>query len=322
MSETSQRRRSTGSTRAGRGPGTRQIPAETLGLLTGSLKKQWKRYRKALKRCQEDFTEAAVHASRVETRRLLSVLELMGPFLETGQLKKMRAVLKRHMDTFDALRDTQVQVLAVDNLLKRFPELTWFDKHLRRRESRLRRDTRANLCRIKTRRLGKLIDASRAELEQWDQQNSTRPAAEILLGAVDTAFARTRALQEAIDPGDTATIHRTRVAFKRFRYMVETLAEELPLATQARLKELHGYQTMMGEIQDAEVLGRAFREFLGKKQVEAPSAARIERELTRRRDRRLRFYLRRAGRLKKFWPRSLGVGAPTPAPPVAERAGG
>jgi hypothetical protein len=45
---------------------------DPLELLTGALQAQWKRYRKKLKRCQQKFSEKAVHDSRVETRRLLA----------------------------------------------------------------------------------------------------------------------------------------------------------------------------------------------------------------------------------------------------------
>ena len=66
-----------------------------------SPKTQWKRYRKRLKRCQEEFSEEAVHHSRVETRRLLSTVELLATFIRDRRLKKARPItrygLPRHM---------------------------------------------------------------------------------------------------------------------------------------------------------------------------------------------------------------------------------
>ena len=47
-------------------------------------------------------------------RRLLSILELLGPFLATGRLQQACAALKRHLDTFDELRDTQVAEVIRD----------------------------------------------------------------------------------------------------------------------------------------------------------------------------------------------------------------
>src|SRR6266446_97083 len=82
---------------------------EGLRHLRKSLKKQWKRYRKEIKRCQDEFSEKAVHRSRVTARRLLSTMELVSGFLPAQRVEKVQRALKRHLNTFDELRDTQVQ---------------------------------------------------------------------------------------------------------------------------------------------------------------------------------------------------------------------
>ena len=84
--------------------------ADVLKHLGHSLNTQWRRYRKRLKHCRERFSEAAVHDVRVEARRLLSTIELLGAFIPERDIKKVRRALKRHLDTFDRLRDTQVQL--------------------------------------------------------------------------------------------------------------------------------------------------------------------------------------------------------------------
>src|SRR5262250_3128577 len=96
------------------------LPPRTLRHLASALKKQWRRYRKALKCCQEKFSPAAVHNSRVDTRRLLSIVGLLSPFLVRGRAGKLQAVLKRRLDIFDDLRDTQVQLLAVGRMRRGF----------------------------------------------------------------------------------------------------------------------------------------------------------------------------------------------------------
>lgn len=62
--------------------------ADVLEHLGDSLNTQWRRYRKRLKRCQERFSEDAVHDSRVETRRLLSTIELLGAFIPERDIRK------------------------------------------------------------------------------------------------------------------------------------------------------------------------------------------------------------------------------------------
>jgi inorganic triphosphatase YgiF len=75
--------------------------ADVLQHLGESLNTQWRRYRKRLRRCQGQFSQDAVHDVRVETRRLLSTIELLGAFIPERDIQKVRRALKRHLDTFD-----------------------------------------------------------------------------------------------------------------------------------------------------------------------------------------------------------------------------
>jgi CHAD domain-containing protein len=72
------------------------------------------------------------------------------------------------------------------------------------------------------------------------------------LPAVDEAYARVIQRYERIDPAQPATIHRLRIAFKKFRYMVEPIHPILEGFPEDYLKRMHDYQTSMGEIQDME----------------------------------------------------------------------
>lgn len=284
-------------------PGARgALPPNSVRVLATGLKRRWKRYRKGLKQCQEKFSESAVHASRVETRRLIAVLELLSPLLESSQVKRANDALKRHLDSFDDLRDTQVQLLAVRKLRPTLPAAADFCRYLRKREARFTRRTRKQVQGIKSKRLGKLITQFKKALRQWRSATCAPRANALLLGAVEGAFEKAWRLKENIDPQRTKTIHRTRIAFKKFRYMVETLADLLPTANDKLLLAMHRYQTMMGEIQDAEVLLRAFDKFGQKNHSDPKALARLRAELVRRRQWLLRVYLDAAHQLREFWP--------------------
>ncbi|MGH7969792.1 MAG: CHAD domain-containing protein [Limisphaerales bacterium] len=300
------------------GPLSKQLPFElpprTLRYLAGSLKKQWKRYRKGLKRCQQKFSERAVHGSRVETRRLLSILELLAPFLAPGRFAKAQAFIKNHLDTFDELRDTQVQLATVKKMVRSFPGAKALYVYLEKRETRFSRETRKNVKRIKTRRLGKLMAASRQDLKSWCADSSAMKANALLLRSVHHAFGRTLDLKGRIDPKNTDTIHRTRVAFKRLRYMIDTLADFLPRVNEKMLDAMHRYQTMMGDIQDAEVLLRCLERFLEKEEMEPPAGRPLRQELLARRQFLIQVYLDAADQLLDFWPE------PIPAPRIPKNS--
>ncbi len=278
------------------------LPPDILRRLAASLKSQWKRYRKRLKRCQKKFSVDAVHDSRVETRRLLSLVELLGPFLSRRRAKKVVRALKRHLDNFDDLRDTQVQAVAVGELLRSFPAASPFHTYLLKREARFIRETRKHIKRVKTRRLRSLIAACCDDVERQHRKLDPEQAAAQLLASITRAFARARQLRARVDPIDTRTIHYTRVAFKKFRYMVEAMADYLPGVSRRLLPAMHRYQTMMGDIQDGEVLSRTLDKFLRKHAVAPETAPALRLVLVRRRGWLLRRYLAAADQLRTFWP--------------------
>ena len=66
---------------------------------------------------------------------------------------------------------------------------------------------------------------------------------------------------QRVDPETPASIHRMRVAFKNFRYMVEIVHPLMPGYPQDNLIHMHAFQSLMGDIQDTEVLLSAFEGF-------------------------------------------------------------
>jgi CHAD domain-containing protein len=216
--------------------------ADVLKHLGDSLNTQWRRYRKRLKRCQKRFSEDAVHDVRVETRRLLSTIELLGAFIPEHDIKEVRRALKRHLDTFDQLRDTQVQLGYVGRMAGAFPDAHAFYDWLRDRKARFTRTTRKAVKRIQTKRLGRCLAAFEKEIRLQRKRISRERAFAIVRRAINQAFARVAQLCRHVRADDTRTIHCTRIAFKHFRYMVEALAPLLPAVTEDHRRALRGYQ--------------------------------------------------------------------------------
>jgi len=269
--------------------------------LAESLQTQWRRYRKQLKRCQRQFSEAAVHKSRVETRRLLATVELLCAFFPERDVKKARRALKDHLNSFDQLRDTQVQLVYVEHLLPSDPAAKKFHLWLRERESRFIRESRKAVRKIRTRRLGERIATFERELERLGENTKPERAFSMTQGAIRLAFSRVAQLCRRVNAADTATIHGTRIAFKRFRYMVDALAPLLPAVTDQHRQAMRGYQSMMGDIQDVEVLLMTMDKFI-KHGNNNDTTQRLRTEFTRRREQLIRVYLNAAGKLQQFWP--------------------
>jgi CHAD domain-containing protein len=216
-------------------------------LLLDSLNTRWDTYQAGLMNCRDGFSEAAVHDFRVATRRLLALLDLLRALNDGIKTKTMRRILKGQLDNLDELRDTQVLLANIAAIVESNPLLRPFEEHLQRREKKLMRAARKEIKSLKTAELAsrmRKLNESIAEL----QPDGLNP-----FTVVDKTYARVIQRHEKINPDKPATIHRLRIAFKKFRYMVEVIHPMLEDFPAKRLKKMQAYQTSMGQIQDMEV---------------------------------------------------------------------
>jgi CHAD domain-containing protein len=128
-----------------------------------------------------------------------------------------------------------------------------------------------------------------------------------LIRSVETAFTNVVECRQHMQAADPTSIHRTRIAFKKFRYMMESMRPLLPGITPRRLAAMKAFQDVMGDLQDTDVFLARVDKLIAKKRVPAPDAAPIRRWLVRRHVRQVNRCLRRADVLFKFWPLKFSV---------------
>jgi CHAD domain-containing protein len=274
------------------------------GELIDALKDRWRAYRKALKQCRKHPSEPAVHFLRVETRRLLSALELLGSFVTHSHVQKALQRLKKRLKDFSDLRDTHVQLLSVEAMLREFPELKPLCRKLLRREKRLIRPAAKQARCSKCGKLGRAVKRTRKHLKAAFDAPNGRPR-ERIAQILETSFDQVAQLRAAIDPKDVTTIHHTRIAFKKFRYMMELLRPVLPGVTRLQLTAMDHYQTMMGDIQDLDVMIASVEAMAKRSRVKAASLARVRKTLAERHRLLVRGYCKDADQLFNFWPGRL-----------------
>jgi CHAD domain-containing protein len=283
------------------------------------LEERWASYRKELRRCQEEFSEDAVHELRVATRRLLAQFVLLSCVAPSTELEKARSSLKCRIAALGDLRDTQVQLSFIDQQAATFPELEPLRAWLQRRERRLVKSAAKKVNRFKTKKFGKWIAAMSEDLAASAANVRARTQlASVVVRAAADAFAEVVKRRRAIDLADMGTIHQTRVAFKRFRYIVESLSPGLTGLTKRQLRALAYYQRRMGIIQDLEVLRQAVERFAGEHKNTESALRPFCRYLRQRRNRALRSFLKSADRLFELWP-TAGLAASS-QPPRSQKA--
>ena len=293
------------------------LPALLARALADGLRTLRRRYCKRLERCQRRFSEAAVHELRVETRRLLAMLDLLRAFQFSRTLRKTRRVLKRRLDAFDALRDTHVCLALLKPLRREVPEARVLDPLWRRQERQWVAELRRNIKATKHARLQKRLKKLETSLRESAITAPRQTTNALVLAALREAFANVEALRRGVRRRSPATIHRLRVAFKRVRYKCELLRPLLPGLTKKHLQHMRAFQARMGDIQDLEVMLAAVTMATEQQHV-PPVVARGLRQtlLARRRDAIDRF-LASVDELSTFDPARFAVStasAKTPGP--------
>ena len=234
-----------------------QLKSDPQQLLIQALETRWEIYRSELKNCRSEFTEEAVHDLRVATRRILALIQLLNSISPGPRLKKMARAFKDQLDEFGDLRDTQVILGELSGIIQEIPQLEDFEQYLRSREEKILQDLHKQLKQRDTSGIADWIRKTRDALEE--EVPSDLEA--LILDAVDDAFLDVRQRLGWVDLNRSATIHRIRVVFKAFRYMVEIVNPLVKNFPPALLKQMNEYQTLMGNIQDAEVFAKTLADF-------------------------------------------------------------
>jgi CHAD domain-containing protein len=266
---------------------------------------RWDKFGLQLETCCGEFSEAAVHDLRVAARRLMAGLGMAHSLDPHPRLQKTRRLLKAQIDELDDLRDCQVMLVQVTGNLGKHPELAPLHPVLLAREKRLLRKARKQIKQFEISTLMKRMEKIRTSLEA----HLARPEVEAeLLQAVDDAYAAAVKRYGQIDSTRSASIHRVRLAFKKFRYMVEIIHPALPEFPEDQLKRMHAYQSLMGEVQDAE----SFLNLLGEiyKADSSFDPKPVHRYFKGLRAERISNYLDDQGKLPAFWRPAPGQAFP------------
>jgi CHAD domain-containing protein len=249
---------------------------------------------------------------RIETRRILALLDLLEALRCAAPLKKLRKTFKKRLDAFDDLRDTHVQQVVLKPLWKDFPEARLLKRHLVKCEKRLVSSLSREINTIGSNRLNgelKKIEKSLNHSGDVPARSRSKGLAQMVLGG---AFRRVIILRRQIRRNKPATIHRTRVAFKRFRYTAELLQPFLPQFTPERLARMKDFQAVAGNIQDVAVLVARLEKEIKSGELPATCAKNLRVELLRHERQAIDSFMSRLDELLEFEPEHSAPFAPEP----------
>ena len=178
------------------------------------------------------------------------------------RLQKARRSLRKYLKSFNELRDTHIQILAVRGLTRRFPALRPLRLDLLRRQRVLVGMARRRIREIPAPAIEQVVAAASQALQnRYATPMLQSIGRTIVHGALGAAFATAVERRLRLTAADATTIHRLRVAFKKCRYTAEVLQPLLPSVRGRVLKQMNVYQTRLGAVQDAVVLTASVNRF-------------------------------------------------------------
>lgn len=227
--------------------------------LAASVRDLRRRYRKQLEICQRTFDDKTVHDLRVATRRMLAMLFLLESLALEDTVPRLRKTFKRRLDAFDDLRDTQVQLKLLKPLWRWHPEARPLKRWLRRREEKLARKLGREIKLVKQVQLERRLKGLEKTLRR---EGDPRVLAIHADSALVRAFEKMAKRYSRLHPSRPVTIHRLRIAFKRYRYLCEFLKPHSPQLAELPVANMQRLQAAMGKVQDVVVLLERLGELL------------------------------------------------------------
>ena len=214
-----------------------------------------------------DFSEVeGVHAMRVATRRLRGALRNFQPLLQKHPLRQTKEELKTIARTLGAVRDEDVAIMALEELLGEAPtEQINEGIEIFLNERRATRDNaRFDLT--------KALDASKLYLLQANFSDSIKPRKQKHLSEVSFNEAGRLAVRDSLNefcklgsalyaPCAVTKLHEMRIAAKELRYAVELFTNCWGDKIEPFAEQIARMQDALGKVHDCDV----WSESLGKR---------------------------------------------------------
>jgi CHAD domain-containing protein len=231
--------------------GARQVALALLHQATGAAGRLTKR---------ED--DEALHDFRVGVRRLRTALRSFTPWLE-GALRRNERKLRKIAKASNAARDAEVHLAFLASQEGAGSERRRLG--LRYLQDRLekRRGEGFDLDRVLARFervAGKLAERLPRYEVRLDDAAPSVPFAAGLASVVREELASVRTRAAGIGgPGDEERVHKTRIAVKRLRYVLEPLRGNAHADTRSAVRELKRLQDVLGDLHDTHTLAQELR---------------------------------------------------------------
>lgn len=222
-----------------------------------TLEERWRVLRKAIDATREKPAARRVHDLRIALRRMSSIVALVEEIVDGRAERRLRKRVDRLLKMLGDLRDTHVQRKSIAAMCRRVPALGGLLERLEKRERERQREVERKLRKLDINALQVTFEEVAAEtLLALSSSSLLERHRQTLFEAVNRRFSRLIDRRRELDVADLETMHAMRLAFKKFRYMVEVLQPVLVGLGKAQFDSMQAFQTMMGDVSDLDGLNR------------------------------------------------------------------
>jgi CHAD domain-containing protein len=217
------------------------------------LRQSWKKFRRRARRGvpgpRSRKFDDAVHDLRAAARRFHSIARALPPQASGKAIRRAMKSASRILDWTGDLRDLAVERGGLTAVVRRDSKIArGLDRSLKDAHDRLAKKLAGRLPTLKLRK--KVKGLRRLARDLQSDPHGASLASEMVSGTFDEAVEARR----AADPTDPQSLHRLRIAMKRFRYVLELFEEAYPPVAEERTASVQSLQRAMGDLRDNERL--------------------------------------------------------------------
>ena len=235
--------------------------------LLSSLDQSWKNFSGAWKSARTKSSEKAIHDLRVNTRRLIAILELAKAVSGDGAIAKLQRRFKKVLKRMGSLRDTQVLLVNLSQI-QRGGLVGDFKRTLEQKERREIDGIRDELSRGRKQKLSKGVEDVRVgfcNLQAKLGREKVHRSIDRVLSSRQNELLKAERTFHRSQPINEDLLHAMRIALKKFRYVIEAAQPLLDDSARQRAKEMHAFQQLIGESRDVELLRTALEQWANKR---------------------------------------------------------
>ncbi|OHD60820.1 MAG: hypothetical protein A2014_05890 [Spirochaetes bacterium GWF1_49_6] len=260
----------------------------TLRPISKKLAKLERDFFAAIKKTGESFLEDDIHKLRIRIRKLAAIFDIIRFYGSMKGIDKITKHFKTIFNDLQELRDKQVLIGMVSAMSAKYPETDDYLRGLIAEETLLHNKAWKSL------KDTDIVDL-RNKFDLLREAAANIPI-EGALECASIAYKKALIAKRSINPSRIRTLHRCRIEFKKFRYIVEALADTLGIGKSV-IARMSRYQDKLGLVQDLDVLSRNMKNF----RYRGGKIDGAIKEIEQRKARAVEGFLRHADDISGFW---------------------